>query len=171
MLLKSLMVFILLTLAFMIGIWVRGQHEMIQWYNKQQALEAVRSVLPKPKVTDVERMINVSTPHADAIVAHTFSITGKARGGWYSEGVFPLEIQNDSGVTLETIPIHAEGDLPARGAQAGGQAGWTTPDFVPFKAKISTPYYSGKAKLIFKKANPSGLSENDMSFTVPITIQ
>ena len=155
---KSLMVFILLTLAFMIGIWVRGQHEMIQWYNKQQALEAVRSVLPKPKEPDIERLIAISSPRPDAIVPHSFTVEGRARGSWYFEGVFPLEIQNESGVTMETLSVHADGE-------------WTTPDFVPFKMKISTPYYSGKAKLIFKKANPSGLSENDMSFTLPITIQ
>ena len=157
MLLKSLMVVILLCLAFMLGIWVRDQREMVKWYNKNEALKALQVVLPKRKV-DTERMLSVTSPQQGAFLAHTFQLEGKARGGWYFEGTFPLVIENESGVILETIPIHAQGD-------------WLTPDFVPFSETIQLPYYSGKATLILKNANPSGRSESDASLAIPVTVQ
>ena len=157
MLLKSLMVLILLCLAFMLGIWVRDQREMVKWYNKNEALKALQVVLPKRQI-DIDRMLTVTSPQQGAFVAHTFQLEGKARGSWYFEGTFPLVIENESGVVLETIPIRAQGD-------------WQTPDLVPFSETIQLPYYSGNANLILKKANLSSGSSEDASLTIPIIVQ
>ncbi|KKP82226.1 MAG: hypothetical protein UR83_C0055G0010 [Candidatus Moranbacteria bacterium GW2011_GWF2_35_54] len=52
-------------------------------------------------------------------------------------------------------------------AQAVGD--WMVDDFVPFKAElIFDATQSKKGEIIFEKDNPSGLSENDQSFRLPI---
>jgi len=52
-------------------------------------------------------------------------------------------------------------------AQAEGE--WMTTEFVPFKATLNFEKPSVKTgKLILKKDNPSGLSQNDDELVVPI---
>ena len=87
-------------------------------------------------------------------------ITGEARGNWYFEASFFIEVFGES----------FDGLLGNGIAQA--QDEWMTEEFVPFATtvnlhpSISTPGTSGK--IILHKDNPSGLPENDDRLIIPV---
>jgi len=104
-------------------------------------------------------LIVVDLPFPGAVVGKDFSVIGKARGTWFFEASFPVEVIDGNGKIL-AVGI----------AQAGSD--WMTENFVPFKADLKIPEtYIGPATLILKKDNPSGLLENDASISFPITIE
>ncbi len=104
-------------------------------------------------------LIVMDTPLRDSTITSPVTITGKARGTWFFEASFPVNIVNWDGLII------GEGI-----AEAVGE--WMTEDFVPFKATITytlpadTPYLRGA--IILKKDNPSGLPEHDDALEVPI---
>jgi hypothetical protein len=102
--------------------------------------------------------IQVTTPKPGASVASTFTVSGKAVGGWYFEASFPYEIQDANGKKIAEGPVQAQGD-------------WMTPEFVPFSLQVTVPNYHGKATLILHNDNPSGMDENAAFISIPITIQ
>jgi hypothetical protein len=103
--------------------------------------------------------IVVELPFPDAVVGKDFSVIGQARGGWYFEASFPIEILDKDGKVLAHIPAQAQGE-------------WMTSEFVPFKADLKIPEtYTGPATLVLKKDNPSGLPEKEASISFPITIE
>ncbi len=101
-------------------------------------------------------IIKIDSPRPNTKIASPLTITGQARGTWYFEAVFPVELQNADGNVLAT-------------GQAQAQSDWMTEDFVPFLATLEfeTPA-TAAGNLILKKDNPSGLPENDKSLTVPV---
>lgn len=104
-------------------------------------------------------MIVVELPYPGAVTGKEFSVIGKARGTWFFEASFPIEVLDSNSKTLAIAIAQAEGD-------------WMTQDFVPFKTTVKIPEsYTGMATLVLKKDNPSGLPENDASISFPITIE
>lgn len=114
------------------------------------------------KITYINATSNnivVDLPFPGAVTGKEFSVTGKARGTWYFEASFPIEVVDMDG-KLITVGI----------AQA--QDEWMTENFVPFIAPIRIPPgYTGPATLVLRKDNPSGLPEHDASISFPITIE
>jgi spore germination protein GerM len=102
--------------------------------------------------------IIVTKPKANEVVGNPLIIEGQARGSWFFEAVFPVELVDAQGKTLAI-------------AQAKAQSDWMTDNFVPFKAEIN---YQAEAtttgKLILKNDNPSGLKENDKQIEISVTI-
>lgn len=104
-------------------------------------------------------MIVVTLPYPGAVTGKEFSVIGTARGTWFFEASFPIQVVDKNGNVLATAVAQAESD-------------WMTPNFVPFKATIKVPdSYIGEATLLLKKDNPSGLPERDASISFPITIE
>jgi hypothetical protein len=80
-----------------------------------------------------------------------------ARGNWFFEGSFPVELVDDSGDLAQTIAT-AKGD-------------WMTDAFVPFEATLQIPKnLAGPATLILKRDNPSGLPDYDRSISIPVFV-
>ncbi|MDQ5912256.1 MAG: hypothetical protein QG568_471, partial [Patescibacteria group bacterium] len=106
-------------------------------------------------------LIQVELPFPGAVVGKDFSVIGKARGNWFFEASFPIEVLDKNGKIL------------ARGiAQPRDGDTWMTTEFVNFKADIQIPQiYIGPATLVLRKDNPSGLVEHDASIAFPITIE
>jgi hypothetical protein len=104
-------------------------------------------------------IILVASPQPGESVGQTFSIKGSARGYWYFEASFPIEVRDSNGNVIGQAIAQADGD-------------WMTEDFVPFTApvELSAPY-SGQAIVMLKKDNPSGEPENDASVSFPVVIQ
>jgi hypothetical protein len=103
--------------------------------------------------------IIVGLPHSGAVVGKEFSVMGKARGTWYFEASFLVQVLDKEGNVLFAAPAQAQGD-------------WMTTEFVPFKADVKiSANYIGPATLVLKKDNPSGLPANDASVSLPITIE
>lgn len=102
-------------------------------------------------------MVKIVSPRAGDIVAQTFIVSGKARGNWYFEASFPLEVLDTNGNTIAQSHAQAQGD-------------WMTTEYVPFEGKIIITNYTGPATLILHKDNPSGLPEHDDSISIPIVV-
>ncbi|OHA58281.1 MAG: hypothetical protein A2571_03440 [Candidatus Vogelbacteria bacterium RIFOXYD1_FULL_44_32] len=105
---------------------------------------------------ELTNLIVLDSPRPGERVTSPLTITGQARGTWYFEASFPVEIQDESGKTLAQVPAQAQGE-------------WMTEEFVPFAVTIDfAAPISGTGKLILHKDNPSGLPENDNSLIVPL---
>lgn len=117
--------------------------------------------LPSTKPTYINAtsgVISVTTPTPDSVTGKEFEVRGVARG-WYFEGSFPVVVIDKDSKVLATTPAQAQSD-------------WMTSEEVSFIAKIKIPTnYIGKATIILKKDNPSGLPKNDASMAFPITIE
>jgi hypothetical protein len=87
------------------------------------------------------------------------TVAGNARGTWYFEASFPVELM----VGTTTI---------AKGI-ATAQDDWMTEEFVPFEVEISyDEQYSGEtATIILKRDNPSGMPENDAQLEQEIVLE
>ena len=103
--------------------------------------------------------IVIEKPIPNETVAQNFTVEGEARGGWYFEASFPIEVEGADGELLTTAIAQAQGE-------------WMTELFVPFKADVQIPStYHGPATVTLKKDNPSGMPENDGSVSYPIVIE
>ncbi len=99
------------------------------------------------------------SPVANQEVHSPFTITGKAKGNWYFEASFPIELVDMNGKVI--FQTHAD-----------ALTDWMTTDFVEFKAVINYPATStGNALLILKNDNPSGDPIRDKSITIPVILK
>ncbi len=114
----------------------------------------------KTDMEDKSDKIIVDTPMTDTTISSPVIIEGKARGSWFFEASFPIELRDTDGNVLKTVVAQAQGD-------------WMTTEFVPFTAELifSKPASPMAAVLVFKRDNPSGLPEHDDSIEIPVTIQ
>lgn len=86
-------------------------------------------------------------------------VTGEARGVWFFEATFPIELLGPDGVAIASGRATATGD-------------WMTTGFVPFEAEI--PYEIEApvvATLVLRRDNPSGLPQNDAAAAYPVTLR
>src|SRR3989344_9107412 len=104
-------------------------------------------------------LITIELPSTGAVTGKEFSVIGKARGFWFFEASFPIQVLDKNGNVLVNTFATAEGE-------------WMTESFVPFKVTIKAPEtYTGQATLVLLKDNASGLPEHDASVSFPITIE
>ncbi len=104
-------------------------------------------------------LIQVEFPKPASKVSSPITIRGQARGYWFFEASFPVELVDSQGQKIAEVPAHADSD-------------WMTEEFVPFS--ITLPYKSSttqSATLILRKDNPSGLPENEDSISISVTIE
>lgn len=100
--------------------------------------------------------ILLETPRPNQTITSPLRIAGRARGSWYFEADFSIELVDGDGKSLGVGHAQAQGD-------------WMTEEFVPFEGKIIykkpvTP----TGKLILRNANPSGLPENQKELQIPV---
>ncbi|MFA6306477.1 MAG: GerMN domain-containing protein [Patescibacteria group bacterium] len=100
----------------------------------------------------------VTMPQANQTVSSPLAVEGQARGNWFFEASFPIELIDDQGKILGQSYVQAQSD-------------WMTENFVLFKGEIN---YQAAATttgmLVLKKDNPSGLPENDKKIEMPVLI-
>ena len=101
-------------------------------------------------------LIQVTEPQANQEISSPILIKGQARGFWYFEASFPIEVQDSDKMTIATGIAQAKGD-------------WMTDDFVPFEASLDFDRpFSKNGYLILKKDNPSGDPNKDDQLILPI---
>lgn len=106
-----------------------------------------------PENSDRIRVTNIS---AGERVTSPLTVEGQARGGWYFEASFPVELRDGNGKLIAQMPAQALGE-------------WMTPEFVPFKAVLTfAKPTTSTGTLILHNDNPSGLPENDRWISVPV---
>lgn len=102
-----------------------------------------------------EGNIEVDSPQANSRASSPISVSGKARGRWFLEGVFPVSLVQEDGRVLATTSAHAKGD-------------WMTEEFVEFTATISYPKPSmDRGTLLFKQADAQGKGAGE-TYPVPV---
>lgn len=104
-------------------------------------------------------MIVVELPFPGAVTGKEFSVVGRARGQWFFEASFPMELRDKDGNVIAVGYSQAQGE-------------WMTEEFVPFKGELKVPQsYIGPATLVLMKDNASGLPEHDAWISFPITVE
>ncbi len=110
-----------------------------------------------PSTSSTSDTIHVTTPTAKTRISSPITVMGEARGNWFFEASFPIELQDANGKRIANTVAQAEAD-------------WMTTDFVPFRATLT---FSAPATptgvLILHRDNPSGLPEHDASLRIPVT--
>lgn len=127
----------------------------------RQCVSADGTMFSEDIGNELEKMdiITIDSPRPTAELSHEITISGKARGTWYFEASFPISLEDANGKEIANSIAKAQGE-------------WMTESFVPFTSTLSVPStFSGKAKLILKKDNPSGEAQFADELVVPITIK
>lgn len=124
--------------------------------NTPASISAEVQLPPVVKNTSTE-MIEVTAPLPGATLTSPMTVTGRARGPWYFEASFPIELRDTNNVLIAKTVAQAQGD-------------WMTEDFVPFTATLTFPPQPAGSQgvLTFKNDNPSGEPQNSMMFDVPV---
>jgi len=103
--------------------------------------------------------IIVEFPQPNALVTSPLLIKGQARGNWYFEASFPIELVDAQQKVITSAIAQAQGD-------------WMTEDFVPFMTQLEFAVAENTpAVLILKKDNPSGLPQHDAQIRLPLLLQ
>lgn len=126
-------------------------------------LGAILIAAPKPDGDDIlppfaSENVKVSSPLPNATVSKNFTVSGYARGTWFFEASFPVQVRDPQNNLVGQGIAQAQGD-------------WMTTEFVAFNAPVTIQNYTGPATLVLKKDNPSGLPEHDASVSFPIVVQ
>jgi len=101
-------------------------------------------------------LIKIDSPISNESIAGPLLINGSARGNWFFEASFPVELTDGNKKIL------------ARGI-AQAKTDWMTTNFVEFHVVL--PFSAPLEKngfIILRKDNPSGLPENDDAVFLPI---
>lgn len=129
----------------------------IAWYVWPQGGETVTTEDGVVWQNASPDLIKLDLVRPGVTVLPHFTVTGEARGFWFFEGSFPVEVLDEEGNQLTIAPAQAQGE-------------WMTEDFVRFSVVLDIGDYSGPATLVLFRDNPSGLPENDASVSIPIDV-
>ncbi|PCI21313.1 hypothetical protein COB64_00320 [Candidatus Wolfebacteria bacterium] len=102
-------------------------------------------------------IIRINMPRPTLLIESPLVIEGNARGPWFSEGSFPIELIDADGVIIAQGIATVEGDA-------------RTEDFVKFSGilEFEKPDSGNKGTLILRKSNPSGEPAFDDALELPI---
>ena len=123
-------------------------------------LAVVLVVVPGPNDETppfVSENVRVQLPRPGGTVVKQFTVTGEARGTWYFEASFPVQVRDPNNNVVGTGIAQAEGE-------------WMTEGFLPFYSPLTIQDYTGPATLVLIKDNPSGLPEHDDSVEFSINV-
>lgn len=112
-------------------------------------------------IDSISDKIIVNSPIANAIIHSPITISGQARGTWFFEGSFPVEIYDSNNKLLGSSVVNFN---PKSATDT-----WMTENFVDFEGEIKfSQSTTASGYLLFKKDNPSGNPELDESMKLMI---
>lgn len=113
---------------------------------------------PVTEAVDKSDLIVLEAPLANAVMTSPLLVTGRARGYWFFEASFPIELYDANGESLAIGIAQAQSD-------------WMTEEFVDFVATLEFENdVEQPGKLILRKDNPSDLPEHDDELEVQVVI-
>jgi uncharacterized protein YkuJ len=129
--------------------------------NEQDRQIVVR-ILESIRFTDTRDQrapVSVDNPEANAIVTSPLTISGEARGTWFFEASFPVELRDGGGNVIASGIVQA-------------QTEWMVESFVPFYLQLTfSDPETATGSLALIKDNPSGLPENDDEIIIPVRFE
>ncbi|MFP4514476.1 MAG: Gmad2 immunoglobulin-like domain-containing protein [Parcubacteria group bacterium] len=103
--------------------------------------------------------LSLEAPQENETLSSPVNIEGEATGPWYFEGTFTVKL-----IDRENAGIIADSYVTALGD-------WMTEEPVDFSGNIEYEIEEEtEALLILESANPSGLPENLMTYSIPVTL-
>ena len=108
-----------------------------------------------PVVTEEVRPVIISAPESGTLVSSPLVVKGQALGNWFFEANLPVKLVDDKGALIASTSGTAESD-------------WMVSTFVPFSALLEFNTTATSGYLVIAKDNPSGLTENDASVSIPL---
>jgi hypothetical protein len=114
------------------------------------------TIQPGPEVTQVE----VVSPAANEVVTSPVMVDGIVPPGWMFEGQLTLRLLDDQ----QQLIVEAPGLEKYPGS-------WQTGESIEFSGSLEFTTSAATGTLVVAKANPSGLPENEDSFSVPVRFQ
>jgi hypothetical protein len=104
----------------------------------------------------IQPEVIVDTPQPGDLVTSPLPVKGRATGFWYFEANLPVTLKDTDGNILAQKGFQAQGE-------------WMTEEYVEFEDILTfTTPGTEYGVLVIEKDNPSGLSEFDASFAVPV---
>lgn len=108
------------------------------------------------KTTDLSDQIKVTSPLPDVSIKSPITISGEARGNWYFEASFPIQLLDADGKILAQKPVAAKGS-------------WMTSNFVPFSISLSFPTPTTQTgTIVLMNDNPSGNPATQSKLFIPV---
>ncbi len=147
---------ILIVLILLVLIFDWGRKGQLPGLNNNISTSTVE----QNSSSTLDMPIVVSYPLDNQEVSSPIKIKGKARGYWFFEASFPIQLADIDGNIITTVIATAESD-------------WMTTDFVNFTAEVNYDNASstGPALLVLKRDNPSDNPEFDQSIFIPVILK
>lgn len=128
--------------------------------TKSSSASAISGIMYTP--ASAASMIKPTSPIVNATLhpSTPVSIAGEAKGIWFFEGTFPIELTTANGAVISSGVAHATSD-------------WATTSFVGFTGTLgyNPQPQNSKGYIVLKRDNPSGLPQNDASVKIPVIFQ
>lgn len=137
--------------------WICQNGQWVKHGNPSAAMPT--TLCPGQQPAPVQPDVILTSIKANDIISSPLTIEGQAKGPWFFEATFPVQLIDASGNLLAQIPLQATED-------------WMTTNYVHFTGQMT--FNSGintDGKLIFHNDNPSDLPQNAKSFEVPVRFQ
>ena len=154
--------FIIFGWWFVFGVIDRNQNCIITgaFLNNQNFFYCQEIESYKETNKENSNFIQPEKPVYGEILSSEVEFSGQARGYWFFEASFPVDI------------IDLDGNVLAQ-SYATAQEPWMTEDFIPYEGKITITNIEKQTKvlLVLKRDNPSGLSENDAEIIIPVVLK
>ncbi len=133
------------------------EHTWIQVIMLLGAIASVVALILFFMNNDKQEII-LDLPSPNQSISSPLLVSGKAIGPWFFEADFPMQLVDSDGEIISSGIAHAKSE-------------WMTTNLVEFEGTLN--FYTEKefGKLVLKKDNPSGLPENDKSYSVPVKFQ
>lgn len=128
--------------------------------NEGPVKQATTTLMIKLSHPEVSNMLALKNLTPGMSVASPLTVEGEARGAWYFEASFPIEVRDADNNTIALAPAQAQDE-------------WMTENFVPFRITLTFPKQpTGSAgSVILRNDNPSGLPENDRFMEIPVVFE
>jgi hypothetical protein len=101
--------------------------------------------------------VNVNAPLAGARVTSPLVVEGDARGDWYFEAQFPLELRAADGAVLAQAPARAQSD-------------WMTEAPVPFRGELNFRVTQDTPATLVLQEDMSGEGATPREITIPVVL-
>jgi len=153
---SMLIIIALLILIALIFDWGRRGSEVS---NMNTNIFATGTVEQNSSSTS-EMPISVDNIKDNQTVSNPINIQGKARGSWFFEATFPIQLVDASGNIITTTQARAETD-------------WATTSFVNFSATLeyNNSTSTGRALIVLSNDNPSGDPARSQSIFIPVILK
>ena len=141
---------------------LEGDHFVRKGDRNEQNAAVIHSILESLSLKKIkekeaaEDMISIQKPAPNMDIRSPLKVKGKAKGTWYFEGSFSVKLYDAADSLLADTIARAQDD-------------WMSEKFVPFQATLTFEAPDDeRGELVFERANPSGLPQNEQSYSQPV---